>query len=243
MGTFFAGTQQLPPPEQNFDLRNPLGVTPAALLAIGAAAEVVWAAPPRQPDRDGARPQDVQQPPAAAAGQQRQLGGVAKQQAPAEMFRQFEHSRRELRAETVARLVTPSGGRLRAAAWVDASEVASTDLHAMRSSSHQPAANTPRCERLAPRDGTRSATVETRLLPSLLVLQLWTSDASAPSRPTRAAAAACPFGGRCPLPATPRWETVWRAGWTHPLRLASSRTQVRQVALPPSYSALCVCLL
>lgn len=116
LGTFFASTAAVPFPERSFDLRSPLGVTPAALLAMGAAEEVAWAAPKQQPAEQAAgaaadpgRPQDVQQP----AAQQAQLGKVAslrKQQGPGEMFRRFESSRRHLQTETAARLVTPSGG-------------------------------------------------------------------------------------------------------------------------------------
>lgn len=124
LGTFYAGTASLPFPEQSFDLRSPLGVTPAALLAIGAAEEVAWAAPKQQlaeaaaaagaSPAEASRPQDVQQP-AAQQAQQQQPGKVAslrKQKDAGEMFRRFESSRRHLQTESAARLVTPSGAGL-----------------------------------------------------------------------------------------------------------------------------------
>lgn len=100
LGTFAACTAQVAAPERSYDLRSPLGVTPAALLAMGAAEQVAWGAP------GGAR-QDVQQPPAGGA---QQGPGLRKQQEPGEMFRRFQSSRKELRTEMVSRLVTPSGG-------------------------------------------------------------------------------------------------------------------------------------
>ncbi len=132
LGTFYAGTTSQPFPERSFDLRSPLGVTPAALLAMGAAEEVAWAAPKQQLGEAAAavaaaagpaeagRPQDVQQPAAQQpqqaqqAQQAQQPGKVAslrKQKEPGEMFRRFESSRRHLQTESAARLVTPSGGQ------------------------------------------------------------------------------------------------------------------------------------
>ena len=100
LGTFWASTAQHPAPERSVDLRSPLGITPAALLTLGAAEEVAWAAP-------ASRHQDVAQP--AAAGQA--AASLRKQQDAGEMFRQFQSTRRELRTELVSRLVTPSGRR------------------------------------------------------------------------------------------------------------------------------------
>ncbi|KAI7845244.1 hypothetical protein COHA_001286 [Chlorella ohadii] len=122
LGTFYAGTAAEPFPERSFDLRSPLGVTPAALLAMGAAEEVAWAAPKQQLGESAAqaaaagpaeagRLQDVQQPAAQQVQQAQQLGKVAslrKQKEPGEMFRRFESSRRHLQTESAARLVTPS---------------------------------------------------------------------------------------------------------------------------------------
>lgn len=123
LGTFYAGTASLPFPEQSFDLRSPLGVTPAALLAMGAAEQVAWAAPKQQlaeaaaagaSPAEASRPQDVQQP-ATQQAQQQQPGKVAslrKQKDAGEMFRRFESSRRHLQTEGAARLATPSGAGL-----------------------------------------------------------------------------------------------------------------------------------
>lgn len=124
LGTFYAGTASQPFPEHSFDLRSPLGVTPAALLAMGAAEEVAWAAPKQQlaeaaagpspgaaAAAEGGRPQDVQQQQAQQAQQPSKVASLRKQKDAGEMFRRFESSRRHLQTESAARLVTPSGGR------------------------------------------------------------------------------------------------------------------------------------
>lgn len=123
LGTFYAGTASQPFPEHSFDLRSPLGVTPAALLAMGAAEEVAWAAPKQQLGEaaggpspgttaaaEGGRPQDVQQLAAQQAQQPGKVVSLRKQKDAGEMFRRFESSRRHLQTESAARLVTPSGG-------------------------------------------------------------------------------------------------------------------------------------
>ena len=120
MGTFAAATPQVPVPARSYDLRSPLGVTPAALLAMGAAAEA-WPAPPEpgpaQKQQGSERRQDVQQEQAQAEAQQAQQArqpGLRKQQGPGEMFRRFQSSRRELRTDRVARFAAPSGAPRRA---------------------------------------------------------------------------------------------------------------------------------
>lgn len=115
LGTFAAATVQLPAPERGYDLRSPLGVTPAALLAMGAAAEVEAWTVPKAPQGDvpaAERQQDVQQPAAAASkGQPQGQPSLRKQQGPVEMFQRFQNSRQEMRTDMVARIVTPSGAR------------------------------------------------------------------------------------------------------------------------------------
>ncbi|KAL4443584.1 hypothetical protein ABPG75_011321 [Micractinium tetrahymenae] len=113
IGTFLAATPSLPAPEATYDLRSPLGLTPAALLAMGAAQEVAGsalAAPPGRPrSQQHEPPAQPARPAAAGPGQQqRQQPGLCKRKEPSEMFRTFQSSRRELRTETAARLVTPS---------------------------------------------------------------------------------------------------------------------------------------
>lgn len=114
MGTFLAATPSLPAPEATFDLRSPLGLTPAALLAMGAAQEVAGSAlvaPSGRPrSQQHEAPEQSTLPAAAAPGQQqRQQLGLRKRQDPSQMFNSFQSSRRELRTDTAARLVTPSG--------------------------------------------------------------------------------------------------------------------------------------
>ena len=110
LGTFYAATAQHPAPQRSFDLRNPLGITPAALLAMGAATEVGPAAPRLDLYRTSPDQQQQQQPREQQAQAGAQQTGLQKQQEPADMFRSFQTSRRQLRTETEARLVTPSGG-------------------------------------------------------------------------------------------------------------------------------------
>ncbi len=112
MGTFLAATPTLPAPEATYDLRSPLGLTPAALLAMGAAQEVAGAAlgaPPGRPGSQQSEPQAAQPASAAPGQQQRQQLELRKQQDPSQMFRNFQSSRRDLGTDSAARLVTPSG--------------------------------------------------------------------------------------------------------------------------------------
>lgn len=111
MGTFLAATPQLPAPEPTFDLRSPLGLTPAALLAMGAAQEVSGSAPATSPGRPRTQEPEPAAPPATAAPgqQQRQQPGLRMQRDPSEMFRTFQSSQRELRGDAAACLVAPSG--------------------------------------------------------------------------------------------------------------------------------------
>ncbi|KAL4447306.1 hypothetical protein ABPG77_007339, partial [Micractinium sp. CCAP 211/92] len=111
MGTFLAATPTLPAPEATYDLRSPLGLTPAALLAMGAAQEVAGAAlgaPPGHPGSQQSEPQAAQPASAAPGQQQRQQLELRKQQDPSQMFRNFQSSRRDLGTDSAARLVTPS---------------------------------------------------------------------------------------------------------------------------------------
>lgn len=218
LGTFSAGTPQVPAAAQAFDLRSPLGVTPAALLSMGAAAEVSWAAPSPPPSRQ----QDVQQPPpvgqqaAAPAAPAGRAPGLSKQQGPDEMFRRFQLSRREMRTEMVARLVTPSGGQGNTCA---ASSCTHTSV-ALSAAAGLPADGPP-------------LRGHTHHLPCLSFLQWWTSGAS--GRPTaRAARRAGPAaprasasGARCRRQATCRWETAWSGAMTRRCRPAWCRMQVR----------------
>ncbi|KAL4858517.1 Vacuolar protein sorting-associated protein 13C [Chlorella vulgaris] len=113
LGSFWAATSQHRVPPGGFDLRSPLGITPAALLAMGAVSEqsTSWATL-GQVQKGG----EAQQ--AAIAADTRQetaqdvlpppVTGLEKRQDARQMFKTFESSRRELRTEAVARLVTPS---------------------------------------------------------------------------------------------------------------------------------------
>ena len=116
LATFWAATATDPAPELSFDLRSPLGITPAALLAMGAAEQVAAGPASRPGSGEGQRQhlqlaQQVQQPPRQQHQQQKPAAApsLRRQQDPADLFRSFTSSRRELRIDTAARLITPSG--------------------------------------------------------------------------------------------------------------------------------------
>jgi hypothetical protein len=232
LGTFWAAMGQLPVPEHGHDLRNPLGVTPAALLAIGAAAEesAAWAMPGQRLRQAGQQGEAAAQPEAAAPQLSRQSSAarLAKRRDAGQMFRTFEESRRELRTEAVARLVTPTSALCRCAAPRHLPAClphAGCSLGARVASAM---AAVPGISTDAPLTSShQSVTPPTPSLPCPL-LQSWTSAGcgTGTATPPRPALRGCPSGGRCRRRATPPWATAWSGATTRRPPPAWCRTRV-----------------